>query len=68
MWPAPVQDFKVMLWSLLNNVVAALRIFLLAVRVPGLTLGTSTFGVISSLQTADALAPRSLQMTGRVTF
>jgi hypothetical protein len=36
--------------------------------VPGLTLGTSTFGVISSLQTADASAPRSLQMTGRLTF
>jgi hypothetical protein len=35
---------------------------------PGLTLGTSSFGIISSMQTADGAAPRSLQMSGRVTF
>jgi hypothetical protein len=36
--------------------------------VPGLTLGTSSYGIISSLQTADGAAPRSLQMSGRLTF
>jgi hypothetical protein len=36
--------------------------------VPGLTLGTAAFGTISSLQTADGAAPRSLQLTGRLTF
>ncbi len=36
--------------------------------VPGLTLGTAAFGTISSLQTADGAAPRSLQLTGRITF
>lgn len=35
---------------------------------PGLTLGTSSFGIISSMQTADGAGPRSLQMTGRITF
>jgi len=35
---------------------------------PGLTLGTSSFGVISSLQSAEGAAPRSLQLTGRLTF
>ena len=35
---------------------------------PGLTLGTSTFGIISSLQTAEGAGPRSLQMTGRISF
>ncbi|MGD1070220.1 MAG: TonB-dependent receptor [Bryobacteraceae bacterium] len=35
---------------------------------PGLTLGTSSFGIISSLQSADGAGPRSLQMTGRITF
>jgi hypothetical protein len=35
---------------------------------PGLTLGTSTFGVISSLQTAEGSGPRSLQLSGRITF
>jgi hypothetical protein len=35
---------------------------------PGLTLGTSSFGVISSMQTTDGAGPRSLQMSGRVTF
>jgi hypothetical protein len=35
---------------------------------PGLTLGTSSFGIISSLQTAEGSGPRSLQMSGRLTF
>ena len=35
---------------------------------PGLTLGTSSFGIISSLQTAEGAAPRSLQLSGRLTF
>ena len=35
---------------------------------PGLTLGTSTFGVISSLQSAEGAGPRSLQLSGRLTF
>jgi Carboxypeptidase regulatory-like domain len=35
---------------------------------PGLTLGTSTFGIISSMQTAEGSGPRSLQMSGRITF
>jgi hypothetical protein len=35
---------------------------------PGTTLGTSSFGIISSMQTADGAGPRSLQMTGRITF
>jgi hypothetical protein len=36
--------------------------------VPGTTLGTSSFGIISSLQTADGAGPRSLQVSGRLTF
>jgi len=36
--------------------------------VPGLTLGTSSFGVISSLQTAEGSGPRAMQLTGRFTF
>ena len=36
--------------------------------VPGLTLGTSSFGIISSMQSADGAGPRSLQMSGRITF
>ncbi len=36
--------------------------------VPGLTLGQSTFGIISSLQTSEGAGPRALQMTGRITF
>ncbi len=36
--------------------------------VPGLTLGTSQFGVISSLQNAEGAGPRSIQLTGRITF
>lgn len=35
---------------------------------PGTTLGTSSFGIISSMQTAEGAAPRSLQMSGRLTF
>ena len=35
---------------------------------PGLTLGTSSFGIISSMQTAEGSGPRSLQMSGRLTF
>jgi hypothetical protein len=35
---------------------------------PGLTLGTSSFGIISSLQSAEGAGPRSLQMSGRLTF
>jgi hypothetical protein len=35
---------------------------------PGLTLGTSSFGVISSLQTAEGSGPRAMQLTGRFTF
>jgi hypothetical protein len=36
--------------------------------VPGLTLGTSSFGIISSMQSAEGAGPRSLQMSGRITF
>jgi hypothetical protein len=35
---------------------------------PGLTLGTSSFGIISSLQSAEGAGPRSLQMSGRLIF
>ncbi len=35
---------------------------------PGLTLGTSTFGIIGALQTAEGAGPRALQMSGRITF
>jgi hypothetical protein len=35
---------------------------------PGLTLGTSTFGVISTLQSAEGAGPRALQLSGRITF
>ncbi|HEY6347128.1 MAG TPA: TonB-dependent receptor [Bryobacteraceae bacterium] len=35
---------------------------------PGLTLGTSSFGIISSMQSADGAGPRTMQMTGRLTF
>jgi hypothetical protein len=34
----------------------------------GLTLGTSTFGVISSLQAAEGTGPRAIQLSGRLTF
>jgi hypothetical protein len=36
--------------------------------VPGTTLGTSTFGVISNVQSVEGGGPRALQMTGRITF
>jgi hypothetical protein len=35
---------------------------------PGLTLGTASFGTITSLQTAEGAGPRSLQLSGRITF
>src|ERR1019366_9190161 len=35
---------------------------------PGLTLGTSSFGIISSMQSPEGAGPRSLQMSGRITF
>jgi hypothetical protein len=35
---------------------------------PGLTLGTSTFGVISTIQSAEGAGPRALQLSGRITF
>jgi hypothetical protein len=35
---------------------------------PGLTLGTSTFGIINTLQTAEGAGPRQVQLTGRITF
>jgi hypothetical protein len=35
---------------------------------PGLTLNASTFGTLSSLQSAEGAGPRQLQLTGRITF
>ena len=35
---------------------------------PGLTLGTASFGTITSLQSAEGAGPRSIQLSGRVTF
>ena len=35
---------------------------------PGLTLGTGSFGTITSLQTAEGSGPRSLQLSGRIIF
>jgi hypothetical protein len=35
---------------------------------PGLTLNASTFGTITSLQSAEGAGPRQLQLTGRITF
>jgi hypothetical protein len=35
---------------------------------PGLTLGTSTFGVVSTVQSAEGAGPRALQLSGRITF
>jgi Carboxypeptidase regulatory-like domain/TonB dependent receptor len=35
---------------------------------PGLTLGTAAFGTISTLQSAEGAGPRSLQLSGRITF
>ena len=36
--------------------------------VPNLTLGTPTFGVISSMQPAEGAGPRTVQLSGRFTF
>ena len=35
---------------------------------PGLTLNSSTFGTITSLQSAEGAGPRQVQLTGRITF
>ena len=35
---------------------------------PGLNLSTASFGTITSTQTAEGAAPRSIQLTGRLTF
>lgn len=35
---------------------------------PGTTLGTSSFGIISSMQTQEGGGPRAMQLTGRFTF
>lgn len=35
---------------------------------PALTLNTSSFGTITSLQSAEGAGPRQLQLTGRITF
>jgi hypothetical protein len=35
---------------------------------PGLTLNASTFGTITTLQSAEGAGPRQLQLTGRITF
>jgi carboxypeptidase family protein/TonB-dependent receptor-like protein len=35
---------------------------------PALTLNASTFGTITSLQSAEGAGPRQLQLTGRITF
>jgi hypothetical protein len=35
---------------------------------PGLTLNASTFGTITSLQSAEGAGPRQVQLTGRITF
>jgi hypothetical protein len=35
---------------------------------PALTLNASTFGTITSLQSAEGAGPRRLQLTGRITF
>ncbi|HLK63188.1 MAG TPA: TonB-dependent receptor [Bryobacteraceae bacterium] len=35
---------------------------------PGLTLNTSTFGTITTLQSAEGAGPRQVQLTGRITF
>jgi hypothetical protein len=36
--------------------------------VPGLSVGTASFGVISSLQTAEGAGPRAIQLGGRFSF
>jgi len=35
---------------------------------PGTTFNTASFGTISNVQSADGAGPRSLQVTGRLTF
>ncbi|MGD1090738.1 MAG: TonB-dependent receptor [Bryobacteraceae bacterium] len=35
---------------------------------PNTSLGTAAFGTITSTQTAEGAAPRSIQLTGRITF
>jgi hypothetical protein len=35
---------------------------------PGLTLNASTFGTITTLQSAEGAGPRQVQLTGRITF
>jgi hypothetical protein len=35
---------------------------------PALTLNASTFGTITSLQSAEGAGPRQVQLTGRITF
>jgi hypothetical protein len=35
---------------------------------PGLSLGTASFGAISSLQSAEGAGPRAIQLGGRLTF
>jgi hypothetical protein len=35
---------------------------------PGLTLGTSSFGTITTMQSAEGSGPRALQLSGRITF
>jgi hypothetical protein len=35
---------------------------------PGLSLGTASFGTISSLQSAEGAGPRAIQLGGRLTF
>ncbi len=36
--------------------------------IPGLSLGTAAFGVVSSLQTTEGAGPRAIQLGGRLTF
>jgi hypothetical protein len=35
---------------------------------PGLTLGTASFGTITTLQNQEGTGPRALQLSGRITF
>jgi hypothetical protein len=35
---------------------------------PSLTLGTSSFGIISTMQSAEGAGPRTIQVSGRLTF
>jgi hypothetical protein len=36
--------------------------------VPGLSLGTASFGVVSGLQSAEGAGPRAIQLGGRFSF